>query len=329
MNRSPMNVYHAATARLEITMFRVHSSLARRMLPRITTLVVLALLAGCRDRANGDAASATDSSLLRDLALAQQQMPAQTVFNDAPIGGSTSASPIAEAPEPRPEPPRARAPRPTPTPRRPSPPAPIARAPRPTTPAPVAVEPTPAAAPAPAPAAGIIGVGSRVGMTTNGRLCTRTALPGDKFTATVSSATTGSNGAVIPAGATVVLEVASVDRADPVEMSQIHFRVRAIDVNGEPYPADGDIATIGTMESVRSSSGNDRTKVVGGAVAGAVLGRIFGKSTKATVIGAAAGAAAGTAAAKRSENSDACLPDGSTLRLTLTREIVVRREGRI
>jgi uncharacterized protein YcfJ len=83
------------------------------------------------------------------------------------------------------------------------------------------------------------------------------------------------------------------------------------------------------METERVSSGSDRTKVVGGAVAGAVLGRIFGKSTKATVIGAAAGAAAGTAAAKSSQRSGACLPDGSALRLTLSREIVVRREGRI
>jgi hypothetical protein len=166
-------------------------------------------------------------------------------------------------------------------------------------------------------------------MTTNGRVCARTALPGDKFTATVSSATVGSNGAVIPAGATVVLEVVSVDRWDPIEQSQIHLHVRAIDLNGEPYPADGDVTALGSLETVRSSGGNDRTKVVGGAVAGAVLGRILGKSTKGAVIGAATGAAAGTVAAKGSQNTDACLPEGSALRLTLSREIVLRREGQL
>ena len=164
-------------------------------------------------------------------------------------------------------------------------------------------------------------------MTINGRVCVGSALAGDKFTATVSNATVGSNGAIIPAGATVVLEIASVDRADPIEASQIHFHVRAIDVDGSAYPVEGDLATLGTMEPVSVASGNERTKVVGGAVAGAVLGRIFGKSTKATVIGAAAGAAAGTAAAKASRGSDACLPDGSALRLTLSRELVVRRDG--
>ena len=83
------------------------------------------------------------------------------------------------------------------------------------------------------------------------------------------------------------------------------------------------------METSRVSSGNDKTKVVGGAIAGAVLGRILGGGTKGTVIGAAAGAAAGTAAAKATQKSDACLPDGSSLQLTLSRDIVARRDGPI
>ena len=162
----------------------------------------------------------------------------------------------------------------------------------------------------------------------NDRACT-SALAGDKFTATTSAATVGSNGAVIPAGATVVLEVTSVERADPIEASRIHFHVRAIDVDGQPYPADGEVATLSQMETERVSGGNDRTKVVGGAVAGAVLGRILGKSTKATVIGAAAGAAAGTAAARRSQGSEACIAVGSSIQLTLSREIVMRRERKL
>ena len=63
-------------------------------------------------------------------------------------------------------------------------------------------------------------------MNTNARVCTAGLLVGDKFTATVSSGTVGSNGATIPAGSTVVREVASVDRSDPIESSRITFRVR-------------------------------------------------------------------------------------------------------
>jgi len=118
-----------------------------------------------------------------------------------------------------------------------------------------------------------------------------------------------------------------VDRADPIEASRIEFRVRSVDVNGEAVPVSGDVATLASLERVQQSSGNDRQKVVGGAVAGAVLGRIFGGSTKATVIGAAAGAAAGTVAAKRSQSSEACLPEGSAMRLTLSRDVVVRRSS--
>ena len=295
-----------------------------RTLPRLVPVVAsLALLAACGDRADTNGSASADSAFARDIALAQQQMPPQTVFNDAPLGGAEAAAPApaAEAPSP------ARTRRPTPTPRRQSPPAPVARTPRPTTPEPVARAPEAAPAPEPGPAAGVIGVGARVGMTMNERTCT-SALVGDKFTATVSSATVGSNGAVIPAGATVVLEVTSVERANPVEASRIHFHVRAIDVNGVSYPGEGEVATLSQMETERVSGGSDRTKVVGGAVAGAVLGTILGKSAKGTVIGAAAGAAAGTAVGRR-ENGRACLAAGSSLQLTLSREIVMRREGQL
>jgi hypothetical protein len=279
-------------------------------------LVALTLLASCRERAPQ---ASVDSSLAQDLAMAQRPGTAPAVFNDAPLGATAPASRASSAPTPRPEPPRVSTPHQRPTPRRDSPPAQVAQAPR--QPAPRAEEP----APAPAPAAGIIGAGTSVGMTTTNRVCAATVLAGDKFTATVTSATLGSNGATIPAGSTVVLEVASVERADPIEASQIHFHVRSIDVNGNPRPADGDVASLGSMEKVQTSGGNDRTKVIGGAVAGAVLGQIFGRSTKATVIGAAAGAAAGTAAARATRATDACLPQGSPLRFTLSRDIVLRR----
>jgi hypothetical protein len=289
-----------------------------RRLSRLAPALVL--LAGCRDRAPADTAATTDSALIRDLAMAQRQLPPQTVFNDAPVGSVARAEPRAVAPAPR-----VRTPKPAPAPRREAPSAPVARRPRPSRPEPVP-EPT-APARTPASNAGVIGAGSRVGMTFHGRACALTALAGDKFTATVSDAIVGTNGAVIPAGATVVLEVSSVERAAPAERSRIRFHVRAIDVNGESYPGEGQVVTLSSMEPVRVSGGSGRTKVVGGAVAGAVLGRILGGSTKGAVIGAAAGAAAGTAAARHGERTDACLADGSSLELTLSREIVMRRDG--
>lgn len=285
----------------------------------------LALAAGCRDKAP----ATTDSALAQDLALAQRSGVAPTEFNDAPSGGTSKASRAPTVAARNTAPSRGNLPWPRPSAQRNAPPAPVARAPQPSPPQPVASATAAAPAPAPAvePAPGIIGTGTRLGMTTNARICTSALLPGDKLSATVTTGTVGSNGAAIPIGSTVVLEVASVDRVDPIESSRIDFRVRAIDVNGEPVPATGDVVTLEALEKVRASSGNDGKKVAGGAVAGAILGRIFGGSTKATVIGAAAGAAAGTVAAKNSQSTDACLPLGSQLRLTLSRDVVVRRSG--
>lgn len=292
-------------------------------LPRIPRLVLLPtaallLAVGCRDR---EPAPPADSSLAQDLALAQRPGTGPIVFNDAPIADETPAARTPAAPTRKSEPPKASAPTPKPTPRREDPPTPIQRIPR--EPAPEATQPAPTPAPAPTPVNGIIGAGAQIGMTTNARVCTNSALAGDKFTAFVTEPTVGSNGAIIPAGTVVVIEVASVDHADPIEQSRIQFRVRSLDVNGSSRAVDGTVATLDPLEKVQVASGNDKTKVIGGAVAGALLGRIFGGSTKSTVIGAAAGAAAGTAAAHATRSSDACLPVGSALRLTLSREIVV------
>jgi len=290
----------------------------------LVLMTALAFSTACRDKTP----PSSDSALAKDLALAQTVAPAQTTFNDAPIGGTAPASAAPAAPAPKPGPTRAKAPTPTRSNRHDAPPAPVASAPVQSPPQPVATQP--AATPAPAaagPAPGVIGSGTRLGMTSNAKVCASNLLVGDKFSATTSSGTVGSNGAAIPAGSTVVLEVASIDKSDPIEASHIQFKVRAIEVNGESVPVSGDVATLGTMQRVQTSSGNDKEKVIGGAVAGAVLGRIFGGSTKATVIGGAAGAAAGAVAAKSSQNVDACLPSGSPLRLTLTHDIVVAHAG--
>ncbi len=290
----------------------------RTILPASRSLLVLSVvaLAACRDKAPAP----TDSALSRDLALAQQSV-ANPQFNDVPVGGNAPASPAAAAPTPRPEPPRAKAPTPRPSPRRDEPPAPIQRSPERTPVQPVATEP----APTPAPAAGMIGSGTHLGMNTNARLCAVNLLPGDKVSATVTTGVTGSNGAQIPAGAMVVLEVASVTKAEPIENSTILFRVYSVDVNGEAIPATGEVSSLGALQPVQAASSTDKTKVIGGAVAGAVLGRILGKSTKATVIGAAAGAAAGTVASRRGGETDACLPAGSPMRVTLSKDIIARR----
>jgi len=272
-------------------------------------LISIALLAAaaCSDRKTSAAA---DSELARDLVLANQPI-AQPEFRDTAL-----SAPVATQPKPKTKTPL---PRPTARERKTAPQ--VVTRPRPRAP-----EPTQevAVAPSPAPRVKGFGAGTSFGLTTKSVVCT-TNLPGDKIVATISEPVRGDNGAVLPAGTSVVLEVASVTPGDTPEHAQISLRVRSIDLNEEAVRAEGDVAILSPLQrhEVPRDKNSDRRKVVTGAVAGAVLGQIMGRDTKSTVIGAAAGAAAGTAAAMAGRKYDACLPAGASLRVTTSQQITV------
>jgi hypothetical protein len=290
----------------------------------VMTMLALAACGG------GDASDArADAELRRDLELAGRVQQAPVVFEDTALGAAPTPKPAAERPTPAPA--RvARAPerRPTVTPRRPPTRVVQRESPRPSAPEPRAepVREAPAPVAAPGPARGTIGAGTALALSSNARVCTQSNRPGDKLTARLVESVQGANGAVIPAGATVVLEVAEVEPHDPVEQSRIRFRVRAIDVDGDIYTPGGGGATTGEAEKVAygRDKKSDQKKVIGGAIAGAIAGQILGRDTRATVIGAAAGAAAGTAVAKRSGKEEACFPAGAPVRVNIAEAVVMR-----
>ena len=184
--------------------------------------------------------------------------------------------------------------------------------------------PIPAAAPVAATAPGkLIGAGTGIVMTSGARVCTDSNRPGDKIVATVDSPISGTNGAMIPAGSKVVLEVASVT---PGDQAQILFRVRSVYVNDSSYSIAGDVTPSTPLERVKVQNPDpnaDKKKVIGGAIAGAILGQIIGHNTKGTVIGAATGAAAGAVAAKATEKYESCLPAGASLHMTLAQALLM------
>ena len=257
-------------------------------------------------------ALAQDSTLNRDLQLATADSNAQPQLKDVPP---------AAAPAPTPSTPSTR----------PRTPAPRPATPRPTTPAPTTPPRTASGntvTPGEKSSAGDVGMiasGSTLTLASSGKVCTNTNKVGDRFTATLSEPVTGSNGAVIPAGATAVIEVTKLKRSentnDEIEMG---FAVRSIAFGGNTYNVDADV-TSATVDRVRSSTkGNDAKKVVGGAVLGAVIGQVIGKDTKGTVIGAATGAAAGTAAAAATANYDGCVNDGGRIVVKLTSPLTIK-----
>jgi outer membrane biosynthesis protein TonB len=285
-------------------------------------VAALVLAAACGDKRAADRAAA-DSALTRDLTLASAPT-VQPTFQDTAVAPAPAAAkqrtkePPVPAPVHRRSAPQPRVEAPRPVAQRTLPPEPAP------SPQPVAQASVPA--PAAAPARGEIGTGTGFSLTSGSKVCTSTNRPGDKLVATLNNAVTGTNGAVIPAGSNVVLEVASASAGQNGQAPQIGFRIRAIVVNDQTYAVSGSVITLDSLQRTKVAAVDpnaDKKKVIGGAIAGAILGQMIGHSTKGTVIGAAAGAAAGAAISKSGEKWEGCLPAGAALRVTLNEPIVM------
>jgi len=269
-----------------------------------------------------DTSLASDTALNRDLALANRDSAAQPQLADVP------ATPAVETPEPT----RTTTPAPRPAASRP------AARPRTTTPTPPAPttrttasgntetrNPTGSAAASGGGAVGTIASGTSLSLRSNSRVCTNTYTVGQTFTATVANSVEGTNGASIPSGATVTLEVTQLKRSENANDKIImEFAVRSVAFGGRTYPVTGTVADA-NVERVRNQpKSKDAQKVATGAAIGAIAGQILGKNTKSTIIGAAAGAAGGAATAAATANYEGCVPDGGSIAVNLTSPLQVR-----
>ena len=270
--------------------------------------------AACSTKDNNADTLAVDTSLNRDLALANRDSAAQPQLQDVPSGTSTTRSGTSSG---------TTAPRTT---TRPSSSTSSSTS-RPSTSTSTTTSSGNKVTTGSTGGGGAVGTlpsGTSLSLTSNSRVCTNTNKVGDTFTATVANAVS-SGGVTIPAGSQVRLEVVSLKRSenvnDPIQMT---FRVQSVTVNGRSYPIEGSVAT-SAIERVRNQSkGKDVQKVATGAVLGAIAGQVIGKNTKGTVIGAAAGAAAGTAAAAATANYEGCLTNGGAMTVTTTAPAQIR-----
>lgn len=290
--------------------------------------VTIALMCGvgivaCRDSAE----RALPDDLSRDLSLAAD---ARTAAPLATVGGDTAASaPTASAPPVGPVAP----PAPRPSPDRPA----VARQ---ATPAVTEVatsvaatpEPAPASAtgigtaaeegPAPAPAARrlLLGAGATLAGPIGSRVCSTTNRPGDRLVMRLREPVSGPDGALLPAGTAVLLEVAQAD-------TTVVLRVRSVQVDGELLPLVASATPDAPAVETTTGGGVDKKKVIGGAIAGAIIGQVLGKDTRGTVIGAAGGAAAGAAAGRRAGVRERCLPEGAIVRVVLDQPLFTSPSG--
>ena len=200
-------------------------------------LLLVVGAAACQ-KADDAAALSTDSSLQRDLTIAGTSTPpSQIDLKDVP-----------ESPPPVQEPARAPV---TPTRR----PPPVQRAPTPPASTPPTVVPTQTTtlptptvpATPPAPRVGTVAAGTNMTLAVESRVCT-TATPGDRLTATLAEGVVGTDGAMIPSGAKVIVEVASVTQGEGGTDPTMTFRVISLALEDSTYVLAGNASPADTLE---------------------------------------------------------------------------------
>jgi hypothetical protein len=290
---------------------------------RTCLVTVMALSFGaCSDKKNDDVL-AQDTTLTKDLALANRDTALQPQLRDVPVDSTPAPAPAAAAPVTRARP------------RVTTPPRTIVRTP-------ARVVRTPPAEPEVGTSAttssgntvtaeakgsehalGTVSVGSEMSFYAGQRVCTNTNQVGDRFTAQIAEPVQGSNGSVIPAGSSAVVEITSLKRSQRANDNiEIGLRVESIMFNGKTYPVTSEVS-YAQIERVRGES-NTGSDAIKGAAIGAVLGQILGHRTKSTIIGAAGGAAAGAAIGAANAKVDGCVPSGGRITVKLTQPLVVQ-----
>lgn len=284
---------------------------------RATAVLSLSvLLAACATEKKNDTL-AQDTSLNRDIQLANADTSAQPTLKDVPVATTPATAPATKAPAPRTT---TTAPR-TPTTTRPA--TTTTRTTTRTTTQPRTgttssgntVTRTGAGTES---SLGTIASGSTVNLASGSRICTNTNHVGDRFNATVTEAVAGSNGAVIPAGATATVEVTALKRSENANDNvTMGLRVVSFTFGGRTYPVSA-TTSYAKVDKVRNEPRNkDVQKVAVGAAVGGILGQVIGKNTKGTIIGAATGAAVGAGAAAATANYEGCVPSGGRITVTL------------
>lgn len=201
-------------------------------------------------------------------------------------------------------------------------------APTPASPAPATKAPAPSRPTSTAPTirTGTVTAGTTIALVAGSRVCTNTHKVGDRFTATTSAEVAGSNGASIPLGSEMTLELTEVARGDnSAARVRLVFRPVSINVRGTTINLSADVTQVATLDAVRIQSNTEQAgKVAAGAAVGAIAGQVLGRDTKSTVAGAAVGAVAGGAVAAAQTDYHGCLPANGAIAVRLTDEIRIR-----
>jgi hypothetical protein len=277
-------------------------------IPRFSASLALSLALFAGACSKKDDTAAADSALNKDIQLANRDTSAQPALTDVPAGTAANTAPSTTAPS------TTTTTKTTTTTTR----TPTTTKRTPTTSVTSSGNTVTRSSAGTAARVGTIPAGSTLNLAAGSKVCTNTNHVGDRFNATLTNAVVGSNGAVIPSGATAVVEVTELKRSENANDNVVMgFRVVSVNFGGHTYPISATTSYADVSKVKNQPKSKDVQKVVGGAAIGAIAGQILGHSTKATVIGGAVGAAAGAGAAAATANYEGCVNSGSRITATL------------
>jgi hypothetical protein len=276
-------------------------------IPRFSASLALSLALFAGACSKSDNTAAADSALNKDIQLANRDTSAQPALTDVPAGTAANPAPSTTTTTK------------TTTTKTTATRTPTTTTRKPTTSVTSSGNTVTRNSAGTAAKVGTIPAGATLNLAAGSKVCTNTNHVGDRFNASLTNAVTGSNGAVIPAGATAVVEVTELKRSENANDNVIMgFRVVSVNFGGHTYPISATTVSADVSKVKNQPKSKDVQKVVGGAAIGAIAGQILGHSTKATVIGGAVGAAAGAGAAAATANYEGCVNSGSRITATLS-----------
>ena len=277
-------------------------------IPRFSASLALSLALFAGACSKKDDTAAADSALNKDIQLANRDTSAQPALTDVPAGTAANPAPSTTTTTKTT----------TTTTRTPTTRTPTTTKRTPTTSVTSSGNTVTRNSAGTAAKVGTIPAGATLNLAAGSKVCTNTNHVGDRFNATLTNAVVGSNGAVIPSGATAVVEVTELKRSENANDNVVMgFRVVSVNFGGHTYPISATTSYADVSKVKNQPKSKDVQKVVGGAAIGAIAGQILGHSTKATVIGGAVGAAAGAGAAAATANYEGCVNSGSRITATL------------
>ena len=190
----------------------------------------------------------------------------------------------------------------------------------PSRPASTTPKPKPKPAPAPSNPGITVPAGTAIKITTDAKISSETANPGDTWTGVVKEPVIIGTAAPIPAGSTVEGVVTGSHPAQKGSRAFLVLAVKSINVNGKSY------AVSAGTDSIIAGSTRARNlgAIAGSAAAGALIGKAVGGSGKGALIGGLIGAGAATGAVAASKGYQVDVKPGTEITFDVNESVVMR-----